>query len=94
MPVYEFYCSACSHIEEILQKVNDPYPIVCTVCGKEGTMSKHVSQTSFQLKGSGWYNDLYASPKAKPDTNPKTDKPEPKSEPKANPDTSTSTPKI
>lgn len=91
MPIYEFYCSACSHIEEILQKVNEPHPSVCSVCGKKGTMSKHVSQTSFQLKGGGWYSDLYASPKNKADATPKADKPEAKSEPKASPDTSTNT---
>lgn len=91
MPIYEFYCSACSHIEEILQKVNEPYPSVCSVCGKEGTLSKQVSHTSFQLKGGGWYSDLYASPKNKADSTPKADKPEPKSEPKASPDTSTTT---
>jgi putative FmdB family regulatory protein len=61
MPIYEFRCKSCEHIEEILQKVNDPAPGVCPSCGKKNTMAKVVSHTSFQLKGGGWYSDLYGS---------------------------------
>ena len=103
MPIYEFYCSACSHIEEILQKVNEPPPSVCSVCGKEGTLAKQVSQTSFQLKGGGWYSDLYASTKktgegkseaaSKSDSTPKTEKAEPKSEKPTSSESSTNTSK-
>lgn len=65
MPIYEFRCKSCQHMEEILQKVNDPAPEVCPECGKKSTLIKVVSNTSFQLKGGGWYSDLYAStPKA------------------------------
>jgi len=35
---------------------------VCPKC-KARKVQKLISQTSFQLKGGGWYNDLYASQK-------------------------------
>lgn len=63
MPIYEYQCRECQCTEEILQKLNDPAPEVCPSCGKHGTFTKLVSHTSFQLKGGGWYNDLYASTK-------------------------------
>lgn len=61
MPLYEYRCRECAHLEEVLQKVNDPAPATCPSCGKEHTLEKEVSLTSFQLKGGGWYKDLYSS---------------------------------
>ncbi len=59
MPIYEFVCEACGRIVERLQKVNDPPPDRCPECG--GKMAKIMSRNSFQLKGGGWYKDLYSS---------------------------------
>jgi predicted nucleic acid-binding Zn ribbon protein len=53
-----------------MQKVSDAPPATCPECG-ERRMAKVVSRTSFQLKGGGWYADLYSSAgkgKAKPET--------------------------
>jgi putative FmdB family regulatory protein len=61
MPLYEYRCQECDHLEEVLQKVSDPAPATCNACGREHTMQKEVSLTSFQLKGGGWYKDLYSS---------------------------------
>lgn len=61
MPLYEYRCRECDHLEEVLQKVSDPAPANCPSCGKEHTLEKEVSLTSFQLKGGGWYKDLYSS---------------------------------
>jgi len=65
VPIYEFVCEACGHLAEVMQKLSDPAPAACTECGK-GPMARTVSRTSFQLKGGGWYADLYASKKEKP----------------------------
>jgi putative FmdB family regulatory protein len=54
MPLYEYKCSACSHLDEVLQKMSDPAPEACSQCGK-GPMVKQMSMTSFALKGTGWY---------------------------------------
>jgi putative FmdB family regulatory protein len=61
MPIYEYVCSACSSKLEIIQKVSDPAPESCPSCGAKETMGRQVSRTSFQLKGGGWYADLYSS---------------------------------
>ena len=65
MPIYEFVCEACGQLTEVMQKVTDPAPAACAECGK-GPLARTVSRTSFQLKGGGWYADLYASKKEKP----------------------------
>src|SRR5260221_9068799 len=59
VPIYEFVCEACGRIVERLQKVDDPPPDACPECG--GQMAKIMSRNSFQLKGGGWYKDLYSS---------------------------------
>ena len=61
MPLYEYRCKKCEHLEEVLQKASDPAPAVCPECGAKKSMAKEISLTSFQLKGGGWYKDLYAS---------------------------------
>lgn len=64
MPIYEFVCESCGRVAEVMQKVDEPAP-GCPECGV-GRMARLVSRTSFQLKGGGWYSDLYASKKEKP----------------------------
>lgn len=59
MPIYEFVCEACGRLVERLQKMSDPPPDACPECG--GKMAKIMSRNSFQLKGGGWYRDLYSS---------------------------------
>jgi putative FmdB family regulatory protein len=59
MPIYEFVCESCGHIVERLQKLTDPPPAACPECGAK--MAKIMSRNSFQLKGGGWYSDLYSS---------------------------------
>jgi len=62
MPVYEYECSACGHRFEEWQKITDKPVKVCPKC-KARKVERLISQTSFQLKGGGWYGDLYSSPK-------------------------------
>jgi len=62
MPIYEYECQACGHRFEEWQKMSDEPIKVCPKC-KKRKVEKLISQTSFQLKGGGWYSDLYASSK-------------------------------
>jgi putative FmdB family regulatory protein len=81
MPIYEFVCERCGRIVEQLQKLTDPPPEKCPECG--GKMAKIMSRNSFQLKGGGWYRDLYSSPSsdsAKPASGDKPATPETKKE--------------
>ena len=48
---------------------------VCPKC-KRRKVEKLISHTSFQLRGGGWYSDLYASQKPGSSSEPKSDKPE------------------
>jgi len=63
MPLYEYQCTACKEVSEILQKFSDPPPAQCPRCAG-GPLHKVLSPTSFQLKGGGWYADAYSSKKA------------------------------
>jgi putative FmdB family regulatory protein len=63
MPIYEYTCSECDKLSDVLQKLNEPAPERCPACGAEGTLTRVVSRTSFVLKGGGWGADLYASKK-------------------------------
>lgn len=62
MPVYEYACQKCGHEFEEWQKISDPPVSVCPKC-KAKKVERLISRTSFQLKGGGWYGDLYASSK-------------------------------
>jgi len=59
MPFYEYECSKCGRQTEILQKISDPPISECEHCS--GKMKKLISQSTFHLKGSGWYVTDYAS---------------------------------
>jgi putative FmdB family regulatory protein len=57
MPIYEYHCQKCGDFEAI-QKMSDKPLTHCPTCRRKVT--KLMSSTSFQLKGSGWYVTDYA----------------------------------
>lgn len=59
MPLYEYECTKCGRIEEALQKFSDRPLTKCQHCS--GKLHKMISQSSFHLKGSGWYVTDYAN---------------------------------
>ena len=59
MPIYEYECTKCGNIEEALQKFSDKPHTKCRHCS--GKLNKLVSQSTFHLKGTGWYVTDYAS---------------------------------
>ncbi|MGB8510280.1 MAG: zinc ribbon domain-containing protein [Pyrinomonadaceae bacterium] len=61
MPIYEYTCRKCGEHVEVLQKISDKPLARHAQCG--GKLEKEWSQTSFQLKGSGWYVTDYAGRK-------------------------------
>ena len=58
MPLYEYECSKCGKIEEVLQSFSDKPLKKCRHC--KGKLNKLISQSSFHLKGTGWYVTDYA----------------------------------
>ena len=62
MPIYEYKCPSCSKVFEEWVKEHDTAPKPCQNCG---AMSPHiVSNTTFVLKGGGWYVTEYGNRKS------------------------------
>lgn len=59
MPIYEYECKKCHKLTEVMQKMSDPGPAKCPNCGSK-RIERVMSQTSFQLKGDGWYITDYS----------------------------------
>jgi len=57
MPIYEYSCQKCGTIE-VTQKITDNPLTKCPTC--KSKVKKLISNTSFQLKGTGWYVTDYA----------------------------------
>ncbi|HET9219825.1 MAG TPA: zinc ribbon domain-containing protein [Terriglobia bacterium] len=58
MPIYEYSCSKCGKTIEVIQKFSDPVLKKHKGCG--GSLTKLISASGFQFKGSGWYVTDYA----------------------------------
>ena len=57
MPIYEYRCDKCGDFE-VTQKITDNPLSRCPTCKTK--VKKLISNTSFQLKGTGWYITDYA----------------------------------
>jgi putative FmdB family regulatory protein len=57
MPIYEYRCEHCGDFEE-MQRITDPPLARCPKCRRK--VKRLISNTSFQLKGTGWYVTDYA----------------------------------
>jgi putative FmdB family regulatory protein len=57
MPIYEYRCEKCGDFERT-QRISDPPLDRCPTCRRK--VRRLISNTSFQLKGSGWYVTDYA----------------------------------
>lgn len=66
MPIYEYQCTKCGEIFEAVQRISDDPLTECKFC--KATVEKLISQSSFQLKGSGWYLTDYARRSSSPTT--------------------------
>ncbi len=64
MPLYEYQCSKCEKVHEVMQKFSDPPMAECPECG--ASVRKLMSATSFALKGTGWYTTDYKRKSAAP----------------------------
>lgn len=63
MPIYEYRCTKCGEQFEITQRITDAPLTDCNICG--GELKRLITNTSFVLKGSGWYVTDYPSPARK-----------------------------
>jgi putative FmdB family regulatory protein len=77
VPIYEYQCTKCGEVFEAFQKITDEPLSQCKFC--HAKVEKLISQSSFQLKGGGWYLTDYArrsssSPAEKPKANGSSEK--------------------
>jgi putative FmdB family regulatory protein len=85
MPIYEYQCQKCGTIE-VTQRITEKPLTKCPTC--KSRVKRLISNTSFQLKGTGWYVTDYArkgqaNGDSKSDSGPKSSAPsESKSEAK------------
>ena len=81
MPLYEYECTTCGKTIEAVQKFSDKPLTKCEFCS--GKLHKLISQSSFHLKGTGWYVTDYAGKKPSDSRNADESKPAKKIEKKA-----------
>lgn len=71
MPIYEYKCRRCGNFE-VTQRITEKPLSRCPTC--KGKVKKLISNTSFQLKGTGWYITDYArKDKAPKEKSPKAE---------------------
>ncbi len=58
MPIYEYECAKCGKTIEVIQKMSDKPLKKHEGCG--GSLTKLISASGFQFKGTGWYVTDYA----------------------------------
>ncbi|HEY7334750.1 MAG TPA: FmdB family zinc ribbon protein [Bryobacteraceae bacterium] len=71
MPLYEYRCSKCHQVFEVLQKFSDAPLTTHEECG--GEVERLISAPGFQFKGSGWYITDYKNSGAKKSEGAKDD---------------------
>jgi len=57
MPIYEYQCQKCGTFE-VTQRITESPLTRCPTC--RSRVKRLISNTSFQLKGTGWYITDYA----------------------------------
>ena len=62
MPIYEYECGKCG-VFEVSQRISEAALSKCPTCRRR--VRRLISNTSFQLKGSGWYVTDYAGKASK-----------------------------
>ncbi len=63
MPIYEYRCPKCGDFD-VMQKITEGPLRKCPTC--KAKVTKLMSSTAFQLKGSGWYITDYGRGGQKP----------------------------
>ena len=70
MPLYEYKCTSCGDVFEVMQKFSDQPLLTHDKCG--GAVERLLSAPALQFKGSGWYVTDYGKGNSK-ETKPSPD---------------------
>ena len=71
MPIYEYRCPR-GHAFELFQRIGDPVPDECQVCG-EGPVERVLYPVAVHFKGSGFYTTDYGRGARKKEAEPSKD---------------------
>ena len=52
MPIYDYECSNCGHVVEVVHGVHEAGPTACPNCG--GLLRKRLSTPAIHFRGTGW----------------------------------------
>jgi putative FmdB family regulatory protein len=66
VPIYEYRCPN-GHLFELIQRMDEPPPEVCEVCG-EGPVERVLYPVAVHFKGSGFYSTDYGRGSRKRDS--------------------------
>jgi putative FmdB family regulatory protein len=73
MPLFTFECKKCNKKFEVLLKTSDVKNPKCMECKSNKNVIRYVGNSSFILKGTGWYRDGYSSKPPDTSTQPKSE---------------------
>jgi putative FmdB family regulatory protein len=73
VPIYEYKCPQ-GHVFETFQRISDPQPEVCEICG-EGPLQRVLYPVAVHFKGSGFYSTDYGRSGRKKEPSVDGDKP-------------------
>jgi putative FmdB family regulatory protein len=54
LPIYDYACSHCGTVTEVVHGIHDAAPRFCPACGTEGSLKKAFAPPAVHFKGSGW----------------------------------------
>lgn len=54
MPIYDYACTACGHLVEVVHGIDAHGPRFCPSCGADGSMRKTIAAPAIVFKGAGW----------------------------------------
>ncbi|MEO7663945.1 MAG: zinc ribbon domain-containing protein [Candidatus Limnocylindrales bacterium] len=54
MPIYDYACSVCGQVTEVIHGVYDSGPKLCPACGAENSLRKAINAPAIHYRGSGW----------------------------------------
>jgi len=73
VPIYEYKCPQ-GHVFETFQRISDPQPEVCEICG-EGPLQRVLYPVAVHFKGSGFYATDYGRSARKKEASADGEKP-------------------
>ncbi len=68
MPTYDYFCSACKHELETMQKITEAPLLTCPVCHAETLVRRPGGGIGLAFSGDGFYATMYG--KNKPGSEP------------------------